>query len=78
MSLKMMLAVATAALRLSLGTVHAASAAKPAAAPAASTTLDRAALLKLADDYFSALVAHDPKRMPFAPEPAPPLRTVKI
>jgi hypothetical protein len=37
-----------------------------AAAPAAGQ-LDRAGLMKLADDYFAALVAHDPKRVPFAP-----------
>ncbi len=36
-----------------------------AAAPAAGQ-LDRAALLKLADDYFAALVAHDPKKLPLA------------
>jgi len=35
-------------------------------AAAAPVTLDRPALLKLADDYFSALVAHDPKKVPLA------------
>jgi hypothetical protein len=37
-----------------------------AAAPAAGQ-LDRAALMKLADDYFAALVAHDPRKVSFAP-----------
>jgi hypothetical protein len=38
------------------------------AAPAQSfgAPLDRAALIKLADDYFAALVAHNPKAMPLA------------
>jgi hypothetical protein len=38
------------------------------AAPAQSfaAPLDRAALLKLADDYFAALVAHNPKNVPLA------------
>jgi hypothetical protein len=36
------------------------------AAAAADTKLDRAALLKLADDYLAALVAHDPKKVPLA------------
>jgi len=38
------------------------------AAPAQSfgAPLDRAALLKLADDYFAALVAHNPKGVPLA------------
>ena len=38
------------------------------AAPAQSfgAPLDRAALIKLADDYFSALVAHNPKGVPLA------------
>jgi len=38
------------------------------AAPAQSfgAPLDRAALLKLADDYFAALVAHNPKAIPLA------------
>ena len=35
-------------------------------APPEPTTLDRPALLKLADDYFGALVAHDPKKVPLA------------
>src|SRR5512132_3988349 len=34
--------------------------------PDAGKTLDRAALLKLADDYFAALVAHDPQKVPLA------------
>jgi hypothetical protein len=37
-----------------------------AAQPAAPAQLDRAALLKLADDYFAALLAHDPARVPLA------------
>jgi hypothetical protein len=35
--------------------------------------LDRAALIKLADDYFAALVAHDPRKVPLAPD----VRTVE-
>src|SRR5580704_3873688 len=35
-------------------------------AQAASTALDRAALLKLADNYLAALVAHDPGKLPIA------------
>jgi len=42
---------------------EAAQAAAPAMAPGG---LDRAALLKLADDYFAALVAHDPSKVPLA------------
>jgi hypothetical protein len=38
-----------------------------AAAPA-SKALDRAALIKLADDYFAALLAHDPRKVPLAPD----------
>ncbi len=34
--------------------------------PAADAGLDRAALLKLADDYLAALVAHDPGKAPLA------------
>ncbi len=34
--------------------------------PNPGKTLDRAALLKLADDYFAALVAHNPKLVPLA------------
>ena len=37
------------------------------AAQAADAQLDRAGLLKLADSYFAALVAHDPSKLPFAP-----------
>src|SRR5580658_8340062 len=33
---------------------------------AATTVLDRAALLKLADNYLAALVAHDPGKLPIA------------
>ena len=36
------------------------------AAQAADATLDRAALLKLADSYLAALVAHDPGKVPLA------------
>ena len=57
MNIRMRLALAAAALNLAGGVAF-------AAAPA---PLDRAGLLKLADDYFAAIVAHDPKRMPFAP-----------
>ncbi|MEJ0100344.1 MAG: hypothetical protein WDO12_11680 [Pseudomonadota bacterium] len=39
-----------------------------AAQAASAPTLDRAGLVKLADDYFAALVAHDPSRVPFAPD----------
>src|SRR5580692_6089626 len=35
-------------------------------AQAANAMLDRAALLKLADTYLAALVAHDPSKLPFA------------
>ena len=35
-------------------------------AQAADATLDRAALLKLADSYLAALVAHDPSKVPLA------------
>jgi hypothetical protein len=68
MSFKSMLAVSVAALSLAAGAAQAATTAgKPAVpAAAAATMLDRAALLKLADDYFAALVAHDAKRLPFA------------
>src|SRR5512135_1778992 len=40
--------------------------AAPAMMPAADAGLDRAALLKLADDYLAAMVAHDPAKAPFA------------
>lgn len=45
------------ALAMFTATIYASEAGKP---------LDRAGLLKLADDYFAALVAHDPKRVPLA------------
>src|SRR5688572_13761919 len=35
-------------------------------APAAAQDCDRACLIKLADDYAAALVAHDPSRVPLA------------
>jgi hypothetical protein len=54
-------AVLAAGLLVATGLAQAA--AKKEAAP---VTLDRAALLKLADDYFAALAAHDPKKVPFA------------
>ncbi len=38
-----------------------------AARAANAPQLDRPALIKLADDYFAALVAHDPSKVPFAP-----------
>ena len=44
----------------------AALAATSGGALAAGASLDRAALLKLADSYFGALVAHDPARVPLA------------
>lgn len=47
--------LATAALALSTAAAHAQNGA-----------LDRAGLLKVADDYFAALVAHDPAKVPFA------------
>src|SRR5688572_24068010 len=37
-----------------------------AAQPTGKVVLSRDALLKLADDYFAALVAHDPSRVPLA------------
>lgn len=40
--------------------------AMPGLAASAGKPLDREQLLKLADDYFAALVAHDPARVPFA------------
>jgi hypothetical protein len=42
-------------------------------AASADKALDRAALIKLADDYFAALVAHDPRKVSLAPE----LKTVE-
>jgi hypothetical protein len=36
------------------------------AAAAADAKFDRAALIKVADDYLAALVAHDPKKVPLA------------
>ena len=44
----------------------AALAAFASVAHAQGGTLDRAALLKLADDYFAALLAHDPRKVPLA------------
>jgi hypothetical protein len=63
MKLKIALAAAAAALTLVAG---AAQAAKPVAAPPAPVSLDRAGLVRLADDYLAALVAHDPKKVPLA------------
>jgi hypothetical protein len=37
-------------------------------AASADKALDRGALIKLADDYFAALVAHDPRKVSLAPE----------
>jgi hypothetical protein len=42
-------------------------------AASADKALDRGALIKLADDYFAALVAHDPRKVSLAPE----LKTVE-
>ena len=39
-----------------------------ASAQATDAMLDRAALLKLADTYLAAVVAHDPGKVPFAPD----------
>src|SRR5688572_16814431 len=52
-------------------TMNAARAAMPLAAttgagPPADATRDRGGLLKLADTYFAALVAHDPGKAPLA------------
>jgi hypothetical protein len=49
-----------------LATVVLAALAGLAQAAAAEKTLDRAGLIKLADDYLAALVAHDPKKAPLA------------
>jgi len=51
--------LAAVALIVLAGTAQAAESAKP---------LDRAALIKLANDYFGALLAHDPKKVPLAPD----------
>jgi hypothetical protein len=64
MPTKLMAGVAAAALLALTGLAQAASAAKPAA----DKPLDRAALIKLADDYFAALLAHDPKKVSLAPD----------
>src|SRR5215813_4607182 len=45
----------------------AATAASPSSAQGAQGTCDRACLLKMADDYLAALVAHDKTRAPMAP-----------
>jgi len=58
---------AAALAALSVGT-HAA-----AAAAAGDKTLDRPALIKLADDYFTALLAHAPTKVPLATD----LKTVE-
>src|SRR5499427_10624633 len=50
------------------GTVLVATmAASPSWAQAAQGTCDRACLLKTADDYLTALVAHNPAKAPMAP-----------
>src|SRR5262249_14649866 len=46
--------------------VTAALAVLAGAADAADSTMDRGALLKLADNYLAALVAHDPRKVPLA------------
>jgi hypothetical protein len=52
--------------RLCVGLVAIALAVMAGMAQAADTGLDRAGLLKLADTYLAALVAHDPGRVPLA------------
>jgi hypothetical protein len=52
--------------RLRASLVAATLAAMTGAAQAADAQLDRAALLKLADSYFAALVAHDTSKVPLA------------
>jgi len=44
------------------------TAATPATSPSTRFNCDRACLAKVADDYFAALVAHDPSRLPLAPD----------
>ena len=66
MSLKTTLASTVVATLLAVGAAQAAAPAAKSAATPAAVTLDRATLLKVADDYFAALVAHDTKRVPFA------------
>lgn len=39
-----------------------------ASAADSGKTLDRATLIRLADDYFAALVAHDPRKVPLSPD----------
>ncbi len=49
-----------------LGAAALAALAGMAQAAGADKSLDRAGLIKLADDYFAALVAHDPRKVPLA------------
>src|SRR5215475_10153599 len=57
--------LATAALAALAAMTYAAAADKKRAADA-DKPLDRPALMKLADDYFGALLAHDPGKVPLA------------
>jgi hypothetical protein len=45
-----------------------ATAATPAPTPSTRFTCDRPCLAKIADTYFTALIAHDPSRLPLAPD----------
>ena len=65
MNTKLTTALAAVALAALAGTAQAAA--------GADKTLDRAGLMKVADDYFVALVAHDPKKAPLASD----LKTVE-
>jgi hypothetical protein len=49
-----------------LGAVALAALAGMAPAAGAAKVLDRPGLIKLADDYFAALLAHDPRKVPLA------------
>jgi hypothetical protein len=53
-------------LKILLASAGALLVALPAQSGAPAQTLEREQLLKLADDYFAALVARDPQRLPFA------------
>src|SRR6185295_1898791 len=57
MNAKLNARLAAVALAVLAGTAQAAAADKP---------LDRPALIKLADDYLAALVAHDPRKVALA------------
>jgi len=64
MNTKLASVLAGATLLALTGLAQAAKAEKPREPVA----LDRAALIKLSDDYFAALLAHDPKKVALAPE----------